>query len=95
MDGRAVRAGCSEEGEDVRFYEFIREIAAGAEIEEFEFICLGVEEEISPIGIRLHEFEFYDFAEAETEDVRSYPVFLGLGEVWGFGDADAGAVFCC
>ena len=50
-------------------------------------------EEIRPIGIRLHEFEFGDFAQAETQDVGADPVFLVLGEGLDFGDAGAGAEF--
>ena len=92
--GSPVRAGGCEEGTDVGRYEFGGEVAAGAEVEELEFLRGGIVEEVGPVGIRLHEFEFCDFAQTEAEDVGADPVLLVLSEVLGFGDADAGAEFC-
>ncbi len=87
--GGAVRAGGGEEDAGVEGDKVFGKVAGGAEVEEFEFLGGGVEEEVRPVGVCLHESEFRDFAQAEAEDLGAYPVFLFLGEVLGFGDADA------
>ena len=80
---------------DVGFDEFIGEIAAGAEVEEFEFVGRGVIEEVGPVGICLHEFELCDFAQAETEYMCPYPISLLLIKCLDFSDTNAVAEFCC
>lgn len=49
----------------------------------------GVEEEVGPVGVRLHELEFGDLAQAEAEDLRADPIALVLCEVGSLGHADA------
>ena len=87
--GGAVGAGGGEEDMGVEGDEVFGEVTGGAEIEEFEFFGGGVEEEVCPVGVCLHEFKFCDFAQAEVEDLSTDPVFLLLVEVPGFGDAGA------
>ncbi len=60
--GGAVVAGGGEKDAGVGIDEGVWEIARGAEVEEFEFLGGGVEEEICPIGVCLHELELGDFA---------------------------------
>ncbi len=87
--GGAVVAGGGEEDAGVGVDKGVWEFARSAEVEEFELLGHGVEEEVCPIGVCLHEFEFGDFAQAEAEDLGADPVFLVLGEVLRSGDADA------
>ena len=84
----AVVARGGEEDTDVRVDEFVRVVAGGAKVEEFEFVGRGVEEKVCPVGVCLHEFEIGDFAQTEAENMGSYPVLLGLGERLRFGNAD-------
>ena len=88
-DGGAVGARRRDQSPDVGFDEAVREVAAGAEIEELESVGRGIVEEIRPVGIRLHELELGDLAQAEAQDLGADPVALVLGEGLDFGHAGA------
>lgn len=87
--GGAVVAGGGKEDAGIGVDEGVWEFAGGAEVEEFEFLGARVEEEVCPVRVCLHEFEFSDFAQAEPEDLGADPIFLVLCEVLRFGDAGA------
>ena len=92
-DGGAVVTAGGKEESYIGVYEFGGVVSASAEIKEFEFVGGCIVKEIRPVRIRLHKFEFCNFAKTETQDLRAYPVFLGLGEGLDFGHADAGHAF--
>ena len=91
--GGAVGAGGGAQGAHVGSDEAVGEVAAGAEIEELEAVRRGVVEEVGPVGVRLHELELGDFAQAEAEDLGANPVALLLGEGLHLGDAGPVEVF--
>ena len=92
-DRGAVAARGRDQGPDVGPYEAVRELAAGAEVEQLELARRGVVEEVGPVGVRLHELELGDLAQAEAQDLGADPVALVLGEAVDFSDAGAVQVF--
>lgn len=87
--GGAVVARGGAEDVDVGLYEAVGEVPGGAKVEELELLGAGVEEEVGPVGVGLHEAELDDLPQAEAQDLGADPIFLLLGEIWRFGDANA------
>ena len=74
---------------DVGLYEAVGEVPGGAKVEELKLLSAGVEKEVGPIGVCLHEAELDDLPQAEAQDLGADPIFLLLGEILRFGDTNA------
>ena len=67
----AVVVGRGPYHPDVLVHEVARVFARGAEVQQVDLVGELVEEEVGPVGVRLHQLEDEELAQAQTQHVEA------------------------
>jgi len=70
-DALAVVVGRGPYHPDVLVHEVARVFARGAEVEQVDLVGEFVEEEVGPVGVRLHQLEDEELVQAQTQHVEA------------------------